>query len=273
MLRSMINASNTMNELQKQMSAIGHNMSNIDTAGYKSKNTSFAELMRQELDQVLEENDQVTENRLTPQGLRLGTGAKLNERLFQAQGSLKESGRTLDFALTQPYQFFQVNADGETRYTRDGAFYLSVVPNDHESVQLVNKNGHPVLDADGNPISFNRNYKELTVNENGRLTIVPQDAGAAFEQFDLGVANVTKPQALREEGENLFSINPEVGDAFTNLNGVGRDVSIKQGALEMSNVDLISEMTDLMTSQRSYELNARAVTLGDQMLGLINGVR
>jgi flagellar basal-body rod protein FlgG len=56
--------------------------------------------------------------------LGLGTGAKLKERLLQTQGSLKESGRTLDFALTKPYLFFQVNAEGETRYTRDGAFYL-----------------------------------------------------------------------------------------------------------------------------------------------------
>ncbi|MGG3571756.1 flagellar hook-basal body protein [Bacillus gobiensis] len=272
MLRSMVNASNTMNELQKQMNIIGHNMSNIDTAGYKSKNTSFSELMRQELEQVQEENNQVTENRLTPEGLRLGTGAVLNERLFQAQGSLKESGRKLDFALTKPYQFFQVNAEGETRYTRDGAFYLSVVQNDPETVQLVNKSGHPVLDAQGSPISFNRSYKELNVNENGGLTVVPQDAGVT-EQFDLGVATVTKPQALKEEGGNLFSIDPAEGDAFINLNGAGREVSIKQGALEMSNVDQMEEMTDLMTSQRSYEMNARAVTLGDQMLGLINGVR
>lgn len=273
MLRSMINASNTMNELQKQMNIIGHNISNIDTAGYKSNNTSFSELMRQELDQVQEENEQVTESRLTPQGLSLGTGAVLNKRLLQSQGSLKESGRTLDFALTQPYQYFQVNADGETRYTRDGAFYLSVLPNNPNQVQLVNKNGYPVLDAEGNQISFNRSYKDLTVNENGRLTVVPQDPGALPVQFDLGVAYVAKPQALTEEGGNLFSINPAIEEAVLNLNGANREVSVKQGALEMSNVDLMEEMTGLMASQRSYQMNARAVTLGDQMLGLINGVR
>ncbi|MCY8081643.1 flagellar basal body rod C-terminal domain-containing protein, partial [Bacillus haynesii] len=94
-------------------------------------------------------------------------------------------------------------------------------------------------------------------------------------RFNLGIVRAVKPQALTEEGSNLFSVSDELrATALINLNGAGRqDISLKQGFLEASNVDVSKEMTDLISSQRSYQMNSRAITMGDQMMGLINSVR
>lgn len=163
MLRSMITASNTMFELQKQIDNISHNLANTDTTGYKAKNTSFSELIRQQIEQVNEKNNEVAASRKTPPGLRLGVGAVMTDRLTHKQGSLKETGRDLDIALTSPYQYFQVNVDGEVQYTRDGAFYLTPAAGNANQMQLVTKEGHAVLDENGNPIRFNQRYKHIKV--------------------------------------------------------------------------------------------------------------
>lgn len=94
-------------------------------------------------------------------------------------------------------------------------------------------------------------------------------------RFNLGIVRAVKPQALAAEGGNLFSVDDNLrATALINLTGAGRqEISIKQGSLEASNVDVSKEMTDLIASQRSYEMNSRAVTMGDQMMGLINSVR
>ncbi|MCJ2146693.1 flagellar hook-basal body protein [Bacillus paralicheniformis] len=275
MLRSMITASNTMFELQKQIDNISHNLANTDTTGYKAKNTSFSELIRQQIEQVNEKNNEVAASRKTPPGLRLGVGAVMTDRLTHKQGSLKETGRDLDIALTSPYQYFQVNVDGEVQYTRDGAFYLTPAAGNANQMQLVTKEGHAVLDENGNPISFNQRYKHIKVDDSGSVTVSSDNQGEAPLRFNLGIVRAVKPQALTEEGSNLFSVSDELrATALINLNGAGRqDISLKQGFLESSNVDVSKEMTDLISSQRSYQMNSRAITMGDQMMGLINSVR
>ncbi|KUL06402.1 Flagellar basal-body rod protein FlgG [Bacillus paralicheniformis] len=271
----MITASNTMFELQKQIDNISHNLANTDTTGYKAKNTSFSELIRQQIEQVNEKNNEVAASRKTPPGLRLGVGAVMTDRLTHKQGSLKETGRDLDIALTSPYQYFQVNVDGEVQYTRDGAFYLTPAAGNANQMQLVTKEGHAVLDENGNPISFNQRYKHIKVDGSGSVTVSSDNQGEAPLRFNLGIVRAVKPQALTEEGSNLFSVSDELrATALINLNGAGRqDISLKQGFLESSNVDVSKEMTDLISSQRSYQMNSRAITMGDQMMGLINSVR
>ncbi len=264
-----------MNELQKQMNNISHNLANLDTTGYKAVNTSFSELVRQQIEQVDEKNNEVAQSRKTPPGLRLGVGALAVDKLTNSQGSLKETGRNLDFALTSPYQYFQVDVDGEVQYTRDGAFTLSTVAGNANQVQLMTADGHSVLDENGNAIRFDRRYQNVQVDKNGTITVSSGNEGEAPLRFNLGIVRAVKPQALAAEGGNLFSVDDNLrATALINLTGAGRqEISIKQGSLEASNVDVSKEMTDLIASQRSYEMNSRAVTMGDQMMGLINSVR
>ncbi|MCY8908401.1 flagellar hook-basal body protein [Bacillus atrophaeus] len=274
MLRSMLTASTTLNQLQQQIDTISSNLSNSSTTGYKAKNTNFSELVRQQFDQVDEKNDNVAKARKTPPGLRLGVGAAMNARLVSDQGSIEKTERDLDIAFTSPYQYLQVNVNGNRQYTRDGALYFTPAAGNDNQLQLVTGDGFPVLDENGNPINIDDSMKQITISENGTLTASTGNAGGTSQQFNLGVVQVNNPQELKSEGNNLFSLNGNAAAALEELNGANRQsIGIQQGALEMSNVDISKQMTDLISSQRSYQLNSRTITMGDQMLGLVNSVR
>jgi len=279
MLRSMITATNTMGQLQKQLDQIGHNLANIDTQSYKRTETSFSELVRQQFNNqgnVLEERE---EERFGAElGIRQGTGARLNKSVVFTQGSIKQTGRSLDIAFTSPDQFLQIDVNGQINFTRDGALYLSPATDGSNQLLLSTAAGNLVLDENQNPIRLNDTFKELLISKDGTITAVPRNENEQPQVFELGVVRMDRPQMLNQLGNNLYGLKDlgevQIEEVLTYLDGAERgDVSMQQGALEMSNVDLTKEMTDLMISQRSYQMNAKSITLGDQMLGLINGVR
>lgn len=279
MLRSMITATNTMNQLQKQLDQIGHNLANIDTQSYKRTETSFSELVRQQYNNQPNRLEEREEERFGSElGIRQGTGAKLNKSLVFTQGSIKQTGRALDIAFTNPNQLLQIDVNGQINYTRDGALYLSPTTDGTNQLMLATADGNPVLDENQNPIRFDDTFKEIVISNDGTITAVPRTDNDLPQVVELGVVQIDRPQMLTQLGNNLYGLK-DLGDVplnevLTFLDGNLRgDVSMQQGALEMSNVDLSKEMTDLMISQRSYQMNAKSITLGDQMLGLINGVR
>ncbi|WLR41615.1 flagellar hook-basal body protein [Bacillus carboniphilus] len=265
MLRSMITATNTMGQLQTQLDSISNNLANTDTNGYKSTTTTFSELVRQQMNNGPEESEEV--GRMTEYGIRSGVGAKAISQLNFQQGSLKMTGRELDFAFTSPEHFLQVLVDGEVHYTRDGSLYLSETKNNQ--FMLATANGHPVLGDDNNPIIIDENNHGLTITEQG--TIVSEND----LQNQLGIVQLDQPQLLTKEGNNLYSLknigDQEIINVVTYLER--NEVKVQPGALESSNVDMTKEMTDMMVTQRAYQLNAKSITIGDQMLGLINSVR
>lgn len=275
MNRTMITATNTLAQLQKQMDIISNNMANVDTNGYKRREATFTDLLVQEFNNQERANKEV--NRLTPNGIRQGTGAKLGQaQLVMTQGALKQTDRSLDTAFTKEGQLFKVlvqtNGVNEVQYTRNGALYLS--PLSDTEVMLVNGDGLPVLDENNNPITINGEAKDYNINANGQLTVT-KTAGAT-EVFNLGVVRVNKPQFLEQRGGNLLGLPANVAqdEVLTELNGGLRaEISLQQGALEQSNVDLSKEMTELINVQRAYQFQSRSVTLADQMMGLVNGIR
>lgn len=262
MNRTMINAVNTLSQLQKHMEVTSHNVANINTAGYKGSSVSFTDLIHQQAANVRLEGENA--GRLTPAGIRLGAGAKLGQiQMNGKQGTIQPTGRALDFSLSKANQFFKVlvqDAEGEGRvhYTRDGSF--SVTPAGGNRVMLVTSEGHPVLDENNNPIVMDEN--EMA------------DQAADF----LGLVQVDKPQFLTRASGNLFTLPeaPAVQDnqVLRNLTEAERQAAgVQPGTLEMSNVDFSKEMSDLMITQRSYQFQSKAISIADQMLGLINGVR
>jgi flagellar basal-body rod protein FlgG len=271
MNRSLITATNTMTQLQKQLDNISNNIANINTTGFKRRETNFQELLVQQFN-----NQPINRNeigRLTPNGIRQGVGAKVSHTSLQlAQGSITTTERALDVALLKENQFFQVEVDGAPRYTRDGSFSLSVL--DNAELQLVTSEGHPVQSENG-PIIFNEGYSSFTISENGQLTVQYPNGGD--EVFNLSVVEIKRPQLLQSAGNNVYSLpnlqplNIGQADVFA---AIGRnDISVQQGALEQSNVELQKEMTELINTQRSYQFNAKSISIADQMMGLINGIR
>lgn len=282
MNRTMITATNTLAQLQKQMDMIGNNLANIDTTGYKRREASFTDLLVQEY-RNQPNNALEPQNRMTPFNIRQGNGARLGQiQLTLLQGSLKTTDRPLDTAFTAEGQFYRVmvqNEDGSSamRLTRNGAFYLSPV-SDNESM-LVNSDGHAILDENSQPITVTGNVKSININETGHLTAEMYDGTS--QENNLGVILINKPQFLEQKGANLLGLPENLAEldvteeeVMTNLAGPLRNqIAIQQGVLEQSNVDMSKEMTDLINVQRSYQFHAKSITLADQMLGLVNGIR
>lgn len=278
MNRSMITATNTLAQLQKQMDLISNNMANVDTTGFKRREATFTDLLFQEFRN--QPNDRLEQNRMTPFNIRQGTGAKLGQTaIIMTQGALKTTERTLDTAFTAKGQYYkilvQTQNGSEERFTRDGAFYLSPI-SDNE-VQLVTSAGNAVLDENSQPIYIQGEPKDYKVTEDGQFIIGKTDG--TTQEFNLGIIMVNKPQFLEQKGGNLLGLpNGDLDvaeeDVFTELRGMNRNqVSIQQGVLEQSNVDLSKEMTDMINVQRGIQFHSRSISIADQMLGLVNGIR
>lgn len=275
---TMITATNTLSQLQKQMDIISNNLANVDTNGFKSKQARFTDLLFSQLNN--QPNASAEQNRLTPNGIRQGTGAKLGQVLTDMkQGSLKSTGRELDTAFQTEGQYYKVLVQKDNtssiQYTRDGAFYLTPVAKNE--VMLVTSDGNPVLDEGNHPITITGDASKYTVNPNGLLDVTMTNG--TKNSYNLGVIQVNKPQFFEQKGGNLIGLPDSVptgstNNIFTNLTGQQREqISIGQGMLENSNVDMAKEMTDLVSVQRAYQFQARSVTMSDQMMGLINGIR
>lgn len=279
MLRTMVTATNTLSQIQHQLDTISSNIANSNTHGYKAQQANFSEMLYQQFNN--DEYDRTVRD--TPVGIRYGVGAQIGQiQSNQSQGSIQITDRDLDFALTTKNQYFNVlmqNDAGEVRtaYTRNGSFY--VTPTEPGIVSLVNSDGYQVADANGQPITFPDDVSQFTMNSDGSL-MANYENGTTLS-FQLGISSLQKPQVMEQlQGgtyiglpENLDELGYTEQQILTDLQGANRQVGIQKGALEMSNVDLSKEMTNLIQAQRSYQFNTRAVTIADQMLGLINGIR
>jgi flagellar basal-body rod protein FlgG len=278
----MFTATNTLSQLQKQMDMISNNLANIDTAGYKRREASFTDLLVQEY-RNQPNNALEPQNRMTPFNIRQGNGARLGQiQMNLTQGNIKTTDRPLDTAFTAEGQFYRAmvqNEDGSSamRLTRNGALYLSPL-SDNESM-LVNSDGHAILDENNQPITITGNVKNFSINKSGLLTA--EMYNGTSQEVNLGVVLINKPQFLEQKGANLLGLPDNLAElgiteeeVMMNLTGPLRNqIAIQQGVLEQSNVDMSKEMTDLINVQRSYQFHSKSITLADQMLGLVNGIR
>ncbi|WP_078556077.1 flagellar hook-basal body protein [Bacillus alkalicellulosilyticus] len=274
---SMIAASNTMGQLQRKMDTISNNIANVNTVGYKRRESTFSDLLFQQVNNQIDPSKEV--GRLTPHGIRVGSGAKIAQTAIRLEpGPVQQTERQLDLALTSKGSLFQIQVDvdgtPEVRYTRDGAFYLSPSATNPNLLNLVTANGDYVLGTAG-PIMIPANFKNIMVNESGQVS-VSMNNGAQVQAGQLAVVRAERPQMLEQVGENMFALPANLAQLGLNqedIIGPGGQFSIMQGSLEMSNVDLGREMSELVMTQRSFEFNARSITMADQMSGLINSIR
>lgn len=278
--RTMLSAANTMSQLQSKIDIIGNNLANTDTSGYKSKNATFGELLYQQFN-----NDKADEApRQTALGIRIGVGAQIAQtQLVTKQGSLKTTDRYLDFAFTDENLFFNVQMnnhqlDGEPAqnvWTRQGDFQLSA--NDDGTSNLVDESGNYVLDADGEPIQFKGELEDIRMDNNGVMQVAYKDG--SNERIAFGVTKVNRPEILSHLSGTYFTLPENAVDL--DLEGVSEDlvgnnrnqIALENGVIESSNVDTSKEMSDLIQTQRSYQFNARTVSMADQMMGLVNSIR
>ncbi|WP_058308682.1 flagellar hook-basal body protein [Gracilibacillus massiliensis] len=276
MTRMTFQAAATMGQLQKRLDNIGNNIANSNTTGYKNRDANFSSLLSQQIN--TEPDPTNPAGRLTPDGLRVGSGAKLGHTNINFdQGSLQRTDRNLDVALLEDNHLFQVavneNGEEEVRYTRAGNFYLT--PLEDDQVMLVTSEGNPVLGQGGDPIVLANNMDDLKIEENGQINVTRD--GVQMVEGELAVVEAVRPRLLEAAGNNLFRLSEQSLENYPLdeiINGVGfADVNMESGALEASNVDIGKQQTDMIETQRAYQFNARTISMHDQMKGLINQLR
>ncbi|MGP4077142.1 flagellar hook-basal body protein [Halobacillus sp. K22] len=270
--RSMIQASVTMGQLQSKLDLIGNNLANGNTPGYKSRQADFSSLLYQQIDNLSSES--APASRQTPEGVRIGSGARLGHtNLDLSQGSLQNTGRELDLALLEKSHLFQLQipteAGVETQYTRAGNFYLN--PLNVNEVMLTDSEGYAVLGESGEPIVLESGFTELEINKEGSVVVTRGDQSSVEGQLE--VVEAVRPRMLETEGGNRFKV-PDGMEGTGITTEVPQDQSrIQNQTLESSNVDVSRQMTDMLTAQRAYQFNAKSISTGDQMMGLINQLR
>ncbi|MCZ8514848.1 flagellar hook-basal body protein [Paenibacillus filicis] len=282
MNNSMINSSVSMHALQQKLDLVANNIANVNTTGYKRKEASFQDVLTS-----LKAQPQgfQKEGRLTPLGYNQGWGAKMVQALINmAQGSLQATENPLDMAVEGNGLFEISSAQGEIRWTRNGAFQISpsMDPQDPGSMVLTTKDGQFVMGTDDKPIRIPKNHT-VKIQPNGTI-MASDDADTNAPPVIAGqikLVRVIRPQLLQQLGDNLYALpgnitQQQLGEILQTVTAANNNVdpiTVRQGFLEQSNVNLTDEMTEMMTVQRAFQLNSRAITSSDQMMNLANTLR
>ncbi len=261
-MRSLDIAGTGMQAQQTNVEVISNNIANMTTTGFKRRRAEFQDLMYQSLRRVGSTSSDA--GTIVPAGAQVGLGVKtaaiyrINE-----QGNLTQTSNTLDMAI-QGSGYFQVQLpSGQTAYTRDGTFGLSA------SGEIVTADGYVVAPG----ITIPSNATSVTVSNSGQVqaTIAGQTATQIVGQLQL--ATFSNEAGLDAQGDNLFlqteaSGNPVTGNPSST--GFG---SVMQGYVESSNVNVVSEITNLITAQRAYEMNSKVITASDEMLQTLTNLK
>jgi flagellar basal-body rod protein FlgG len=261
MIRALYTATTGMSAQQAQIDTTSNNLANVNTTGFKKDRAEFKDLIYQSQDYTAGNTSQTTVN---PTGIDMGLGVRLsNINKLHLQGSLRETGNNLDIAITGK-GFFQIpNEQGDMQYTRDGSFKL-----DAEGY-LVNGSGQKMEPLIG-PITSE--HVEISITEAGGVYGMLQD-GTQQQIGQIALAYFPNPAGLKPQGNNVFlqadaSGEPTVAEPGTV--GLGR---VQQGFLEASNVSLVEEMMNLISSQRAYEANSKSVSTVDSMLQVASNLK
>lgn len=275
----MNSAATSMRELQKKVDTIANNIANVNTGGYKRSEANFADALVQSFEKQAGAQNEI--GRSTPNGIRVGSGTVISQTALRTdQGSITKTDRPLDFMIQGEAGFFRVASEGNTFYTKDGSFQLQPAQNGNQ-VNLVTANGDAVLGSNNVPITFDGDYENIAVNANGTMEVSYKDAAKQPDVFQLSVANISRPDLLQKTGGNLYQLPGTEAEQVANgtlqvLNlAEGNDgtININQGSLEMSNVDLANEMTELIATQRLIQSQSKAISFADDMRGLVNTIR
>ncbi|WP_422121912.1 flagellar hook-basal body protein [Planococcus sp. X10-3] len=271
-------AASSMRELQKKIDTIANNISNVNTTGYKRQEANFADALVQSFEKQAGPHEV---GRQTPNGIRVGAGATVSQIALRTnQGSAIQTGRELDFMIMGESGYFRVESEGNAYYTKNGSFQLETDAAANQ-LNLVTSNGDSVLGANNQPISFDNDYDTITANANGTLEVTYKTAGKPADVFQLSIAEIGRPDLLQKTGSNLYELPGDEAEQVAtgtlqvlNLaDGNDGQIRVSQGALEMSNVDMTNEMTELIATQRLLQSQSKAISFADDMRGLVNTIR
>jgi len=261
-MRSLTTAATGMLAQQLNVEVISNYIANATTTGYKRRRAEFADLLYQDMRRVgTQSSDTGT---IVPAGIQVGVGVKpVAVYRVHEQGNLQMTDNPLDVAI-KGQGFFQVDLpDGTTAYTRDGSLKLS------DTGEIVTQDGYPVQPSITVPI----NALDLTINASGQVEVMVAGNPAPQLLGQLQLATFVNDAGLDAIGDNLLIETAASGGPTTGSPGSTGFGSLQQNFLETSNVNIVSEITDLITAQRTYEINSKVIQASDDMMSTISQLR
>lgn len=272
MLRSMYSGIAGMKGFQAKLDVVGNNIANVNTTGFKKGRVNFQDMMSQ----TMQGAQATTPNRGGVNPKQVGTGSIIGAiDTIHGDGFRQNTERNLDIMIEGNGMFAVESGTGDSAerlYTRAGNFYL--VPTEaagNNESYLVNADGYKVLNTDGTTITIPNSAKSFSVQQNGQVTYVENGEVQTPGEAVIGIAVIPNPDGLEKIGGSLYRNTNNTG--FPNNGGLSAPEDgasgaglLVGGALEMSNVDLAEEFTEMITSQRGFQANTRIITTSDEIL-------
>ncbi len=261
MMRALTIAATGMEAQQTNVEVISNNIANVSTTGFKRRMAEFEDLLYQNVTRVGTQSSEA--GTILPTGMQLGLGVRPSGvTRVTTQGSLTETGNQLDLAINGRGYFGIKMPSGDIAYTRDGTFKLSATG------QIVNNEGYPVEPG----ITVAPTATAVTVNTAGQvIETAPNGTQSTIGQLQL--FNFVNEAGLDPQGGNDFL---ETQASGTPLQGIPANPgfgTIQQGYVESSNVNVVQEMTNLISAQRAYEMNSKVIEAADQMMQTTTQIR
>lgn len=248
---------------QTNVEIISNNIANMNTTAYSRRRAEFHDLLYQNMRRVgASSSDSGT---IVPAGVQLGLGVKTAAVYrISEHGTVLSTDNTLDLAI-QGNGYFQIELPGDRgmAYTRDGSFQLS------PDGDLVTHDGYTVQPG----INIPENVIGITINGSGEVWVKVDGQTELVNVGQLEIANFPNEAGLEAIGDNLFVETDASGDPNVDVPGALGFGTTLQGFLENSNVNVVSEITELVSAQRAYEMNSKVITTSDQMLSTINQLK
>ena len=261
-MKALAIAATGMNAQEQNLEVIANNIANLNTTGFKRSRAEFTDLIYQ-TERVMGVSSR-GRDATVPEGAQVGLGVRTAAvRTLQIQGALTNTGNSLDLAINGRGWFQVTTPSGDTVYTRDGAF------NTNATGQLVTADGYTVTP----PILIPQTATSVTVSQTGLVTATIPGQTAPQQLGQLTIANFINEAGLQALGNNLFQQTAASGQPTVGVPGDTAFGILQQGYLEASNVDPVSEITNLIGAQRAYEMNSKVIQAADQMSGTISNMR
>jgi flagellar basal-body rod protein FlgG len=261
MLRALNTAATGMEAQSANLSTIAHNVANSNTNGFKKSRAEFEDLLYQATEMPGTRSSATTHHVI---GTQIGSGAKVSAvKRINTQGSPNITNNPFDLMINGDGHFGIIMPNNDIKYTRDGSFALNA------QGTLVTNNGNPVFPT----ITFPSNTLTVNITSDGHVEAFIQ---GQVEPQQLGVIPVftfINPAGLKTDGGNLYSQSVASGAPIQNIAGQESTGVLQQGALEISNVSIMTEMTDMIKAQRTYEMNSKVMGVADQFLQTVNNIR
>ena len=261
MLRSLFIAATGMNAQKLNIDVISNNLANVNTTGFKRSRADFQDLVYQTLRAAGGASGEGTE---VPTGIQVGLGVKpaAVQKLFE-QGDFASTGNPLDMVIEGDGFFKIITPDGTEAYTRSGAFKLD------STGRIVNSDGYQLEPS----ITIPNDTVNISIASDGTVSVIQAGSTTPAQVGQIELAKFPNPGGLNAIGKNLFLRSEASGDAISGTpsqDGLG---TISQGFIELSNVNVVEEMVNMIVSQRAYEINSKAVQASDEMLQVANNLR